>query len=257
MDINLLVINVGNSRLAIGTFVGGELRQSRRVELAKRDQWVPALAEAWKPIAGMDPAAVVAASVNEAMNLALVDAVGEACGRNVVWVGTQLDLPIPVKTENPEQTGVDRVLNVAAAYEQLEKACVVVDAGSAVTIDCCNDKGEFLGGAIFPGVALLLESLHNRIPHLPQVEMARPDGLIGRSTAEAIRQGVFHGIRGLVKETVEGFAESLGQWPELISTGGDAELLFGGWELIHAVAPDLTLFGIALTYAEHHIKHET
>lgn len=257
MDINLLVISIGNSRLAIGTFVAGELRHTQRVELIKRGQWVPALAEAWKPIAGMDPAAVVAASVNEAMNLALIDAVGEACGRNVVWVGTQLDLPIAVKTENPEQTGIDRVLNVAAAHEQLEHACVVVDAGTAVTVDCCDDTGAFLGGAIFPGVALLLESLHNRIPHLPKVEMARPEGFVGRSTDEAIRQGVFHAIRGLVKETVEGYAESLGQWPELIATGGDAELLFGGWELVHAIAPDLTLYGIALAYAEHHIKHET
>jgi type III pantothenate kinase len=256
MDINLLVINVGNSRIAMGTFIGGELRGARRVELANRDRWVAELAEAWKPLAGLDAAAVVAASVNESENLAIIDAVGEAIQRNVVWVGTQLDLPIAVKTENPEQTGVDRVLNVAAAYEQLQKACVVVDAGTAITVDCCSEAGEFLGGAIFPGVAMMLDALHDRIPHLPRVEMARPEAPVGRSTAEAIRLGVFHGIRGLVKETVESYAESLGQWPELIATGGDAEMLFGGWELVHAVAPELTLYGIALAYAEHHIKHD-
>jgi type III pantothenate kinase len=257
MEINLLVISVGNSRIAMGSFVAGELRGVRRVEIARRDEWVKEIAEAWKPIAGLDPAAVVAASVNEAANLALIDAVGEACGRNVVWVGTQLDLPIPVKTENPEHTGVDRILNVAAAYEQLEKACVVVDAGTAITVDCCSEQGEFIGGAIFPGVSILLDSLHEKIPHLPRVEMARPEGPVGATTAEAIRAGVFHGARGLVKEIVEGYAETLGQWPELIATGGDAELLFGGWELVHAIAPDLTLYGIALAYAEHHIKHET
>jgi type III pantothenate kinase len=256
MDINLLVLSIGNSRIAMGTFVGGELRGVRRVELAARGQWVSELTEAWKPLADLDPVAVVAASVNELANLAVIDAVGEALKRNVVWVGTQLDLPIAVKTENPEQTGIDRVLNVAAAYEQLEKACVVVDAGTAVTVDCCSETGEFLGGAIFPGVTTLLDAIHDRIPKLPKIEMARPEAQVGRSTAEAIRLGIFNGIRGLVKETVEGYAESLGQWPELIATGGDAELLFGGWELVHAIAPDLTLYGIALAYAEHHIKHD-
>jgi type III pantothenate kinase len=256
MDINLLALNVGNTRLSMGTFIGGELRGVRRVDLIKRDQWVAELAEAWKPLAGLDPVAVVAASVNDLLNLAIIDAVGEVTKRNVVWVGTQLDVPIPVRTENPELTGIDRVLNVAAAYEQLQKACVVVDAGTAVTVDCCSETGEFLGGAIFPGVSMMLNALHDRIPHLPKVEMARPEAAVGRSTAEAIRLGVFHGIRGLVKETVESYAESLGQWPELVATGGDAEMLFGGWELVHAIAPDLTLYGLALAYAEHHIKHD-
>jgi type III pantothenate kinase len=84
-----------------------------------------------------------------------------------------------------------------------------------------------------------------------------PTGMIGKSTDEAIRQGVYHGIRGLVKELAENYATELGRWPEIIATGGDAQALFEGWELIHAIAPDLTLYGIAQAFTEHHIRHDT
>src|SRR5262249_4626085 len=151
----------------------------------------------------------------------------------------------------PELTGVDRVLNVAAAYEQMGNATVVVDAGTAITIDVCNDSGEFLGGAIAPGASLMLTALHEKTAKLPLVKLAKPDDAWGKDTEQAIRQGVYHGIRGMVKEIVENYATALGQWPDIIATGGDAKALFEGWELIHAVSPDLTLYGIALAYANH------
>ena len=173
------------------------------------------------------------------------------------WVGRDIDLPVTVLTEQPDQTGVDRVLNIAAAHEQLGKACVVVDAGTAITIDCCNDAGDFLGGAIAPGASMQLDALHDKTAKLPRVELAAPSNTYGTSTAGAIQQGVYHGIRGTVKELVENYATDLGVWPDVIATGGDAVALFEGWELVHAIAPDLTLYGIALAYANHHIKHKT
>ena len=120
----------------------------------------------------------------------------------------------------------------------------LVDAGTAVTVDCCNDKGEFLGGAIAPGVDMMLTALHERTAKLPQVDLATPQGVFGRSTKEAIRQGVYFGVRGMVRELVENYATELGSWPELIATGGDAQKLFEGWELVHAISPDLTLYGV-------------
>jgi type III pantothenate kinase len=166
-------------------------------------------------------------------------------------------LPIKVKTEHPVETGVDRALTIAAAYEQLGKACVVVDAGTAVTVSFCNDQGEFLGGAIAPGVSMMLQALHDNTARLPKIEFERPTELFGRDTTGAIQQGVYHAIRGLVKETVENYAMELNNWPEVIATGGDAAKLFEGWELIHAISPDLTLYGIALAYTNHRIKHGT
>jgi type III pantothenate kinase len=254
MDINLLVLNLGNSRLAIGTFAAGELTSTRRIAHTQRGDWAAQLADAWKPIESGD-AAVVAASVNPALDSALEDAVERATGRRIVWVGKDLELPSVVLTDEPELTGVDRVLNVAAAYEQMGNACVVVDAGTAITIDVCNDAGEFLGGAIAPGASVMLKSLHDKTALLPRVELAKPADAWGKSSEQAILHGVFYGIRGMVKEIVEQYATALGQWPDIIATGGDAATLFDGWELIHAISPDLTLYGIALAYANHHLKH--
>ena len=257
MEINLVVLSVGNSRVAVAPFRAGELGKVVRVSNREPERWVDAIAEAWRKIDGTENAAVVAAGTNPKLNDAVEQAVMRAANRHVVWVGRDLELPVKVLTDNPEQTGVDRVLNVAAAYEQIGKACVVVDAGTAVTVSVCNDQGQFLGGAIAPGVQMQLDALHEKIPHLPRVRFGEPDDVFGRNTDDAIRNAVYHGVRGMVKELVENYATELGSWPEMIATGGDAEALFEGWELVHAIAPDLMLYGIAMAYANHHIAHET
>lgn len=256
MDINLLALGVGNSRLAVGVFGAGELKNVWRPPIGEREQWKDAIFQAWT--ASNDAAApVVAASVNPPLNSAIEDVVTEVTGHTVQWIGADIDVPIEVATRNPAATGIDRILNVAAAHEQMGKACVVVDAGTALTVDCCNDAGEFLGGAILPGVNLMLQALAEKTAAIGTVEIALPPKAVGDSTAAAVSSGIFFSIRGLVREIAENFAEQLGQWPEIIATGGDAQRLFDGWELIHAVAPDLGLYGIALAYANHHIKHDT
>jgi type III pantothenate kinase len=255
MDINLLALSVGNSRLAVAVFAAGELRKADRFALADRDQWQAAIASGWSSMVG--GGAVVAASVNPKLNPIIEEAVRGTIDQSVQWIGREIDIPIGVETQNPKETGIDRILNVAAAFEQMGKACIVVDAGTAVTVDCCNDNGDFLGGAIAPGVTLMLDSLAEKTAGIGRVSFSPPTGAIGDSTSSAVSQGVYHAIRGLVREVAEAYAEQLGQWPEIIATGGDAKQLFEGWELIHAVAPDLGLYGIALAYAEHHIKHGT
>lgn len=251
-----MVVSVGNSRTALAAFVEGELVKVARVENGDPDVLRGAVTQIWEVLkeAGAE---VAGASVNTELVEPTERIIREVTSAGVSWVGSDIDLPIKVLTEQPESTGVDRVLNVAAAYEQLGKACVVVDAGTAVTVSLCDDQGSFLGGAIAPGVRLQTQALHEHTSRLPLVELARPTGDFGKSTTTAIHHGVFHGIRGLVKEVLENYASHLGQWPELIATGGDAELLFADWELTHAISPDLTLYGIALAYAEHHIKYGT
>jgi type III pantothenate kinase len=255
MDINLLVLNLGNSRLAIGVFQAGKLESVTRISHEHRADWQGKIADAWARIADTDSPAVAGASVNPILLEAVEHAAGLATGHSVQWVGREIDLPIEVRTREPKETGVDRVLNVAAAYEQMGKACVVADAGSALTVDCCDDTGAFLGGAIAPGASMMLAALHEKTAKLPPVELTPLAPGIGKDTREAILQGVYTGMRGMVKELVESYATELGHWPDLITTGGDAEKLFAGWELVHAVAPDLTLYGIALAYTNHHIRH--
>jgi type III pantothenate kinase len=255
MDINLLVLDLGNTRLAIGTFVAGKLEGVTRISHEHRAQWQAKIGEAWARIADSEDPAVAGASVNPNLLEAVEHAAHLATGHPVEWVGRDIDLPIEVKTREPKETGVDRVLNVAAAYEQMGKACVVADAGTALTVDCCDDTGAFLGGAIAPGAGMMLSALHEKTAKLPAIELTPLAPGIGKDTREAILQGVYTGVRGMVKELVESYATELGHWPDLITTGGDAEMLFGGWDLVHAVAPDLTLYGIALAYTNHHIKH--
>lgn len=257
MDINVLVVNVGNSRLAIGAFVAGNLEYTRRIPIAHREEFEQALQEAWKHFDGLATAEVAGASVNPLVMEGVEHTLKKITGKSVAWVGRDIDLPIKVKTQSPQQTGVDRVLVVAAAYEMMQKACVVVDAGTAVTVNLCNDAGEFLGGAIAPGASMMLDTLHDNTARLPAVAFAAPASVIGDSTEQAMLHGVYHGIRGMVKELVEQYATDLGNWPEIIATGGDAEILFKDWELVHAVSPDLLLYGIALAYSNHHIKHGT
>lgn len=256
MDINLLAVNVGNSRVAMGVFLAGELKTTRRVDLTDRANLPGIIRELWSELAKSELPAVAGCSVNPAALEFLEHSIKEVTSQDVQWVGQQLDLPIEVLTENPKQTGVDRVLDIAAAYEQMQKACVVVDAGTAITINICDDKGRFLGGAIAPGAGLMLKAMHENTARLPEVALKVPESPIGKTTEEAMLQGVYHGIRGMVKELVESYATHLGFWPEIIVTGGDAQILFANDELIHAISPDLTLYGIALAYTNHHIKHE-
>src|SRR5580765_1459558 len=179
MDINLLTLNVGNSRLALGTFVAGNLEHVSRIPHERRSDWPGAIATAWEKLAGPSNASIAGASVNPPLIEPIEHAVVQATGRPVEWVGRQIDLPAKVLTDAPDQTGVDRICNIAAAYEQMGKACVVVDAGTAITINCCNDDGDFLGGAVAPGASMLLESLHEKTASLPRVNLSVPTGAFG------------------------------------------------------------------------------
>jgi type III pantothenate kinase len=144
--------------------------------------------------------------------------------------------------------GEDRLLSAAAAYDVLKQACVVVDAGTAVTIDFVDGAGTFHGGAILPGAQVMLDSLHERTAQLPEIVFTKPKEPIGHNTEQAMLTAVFYGVRGAVRELVEQYAQVLGSFPIVVATGGDAEMLFGDYELVERIVPDLGLMGIALTY---------
>jgi len=124
--------------------------------------------------------------------LKIDEAVRSVAGQSVQWIGREIDIPIGVETQNPSETGIDRILNVAAAFEQMSKACIVVDAGTAVTVDCCNDNGDFLGGAIAPGVSMMVDALAEKTAGIGRVSFSTPSGAVGDSTASAVSQGVYH-----------------------------------------------------------------
>jgi len=249
-QIKLIALNVGNTRTQIGRFDAGKLSHTQRLVNAN----LPAIAEAvtklWSECTG-EHAAIVMASVNTPVADALTSLIEDQLSQHVYRIGADLPVPLDVVLDPETITGVDRLLNAVAAYAGVKQACIVVDAGTAVTVDFIDGEGTFHGGAIAPGARMQLRALHEHTSALPEIEFAAPDSeAFGRSTAQAMLRGVYHGIIGMVRRLVEVYAERYGAYPIVIATGGDAEVLFRNDELIDRIVPELTLLGIEA--AAHH-----
>jgi len=240
-------VSIGNTRTRIGAFVEGELVETGFSLNGDPAHIVRMVRKSFDPLRCKEYAVVLVASVNPPLLEKLEPQLASALERPIVRV--ERDLPIPIGRQLDPETlvGDDRLLNAAAAYHVLKHACVVIDAGTAVTVDYVDGEGTFHGGAIAPGTRLMLESLSRHTAQLPEIEMARPDESIGHNTAQAMLGGVFHGLRGMVRELVERYAEAAGSYPTVIATGGDADLLFHGYTLVERIVPDLTLRGMAVT----------
>jgi type III pantothenate kinase len=247
MNVNLLAISIGNTRTQFGTFVDGKIIERQILTNDSMSALGVVLDQGYAALRDVENAAVVLASVNPRLTDAIAQAVADKLG--TVSQRVERDLPIPIgrQLDRESLVGDDRLLNAAAAYDTLKQACVVVDAGTAITVDFIDGAGTFHGGAIGPGARMMMQSMHRGTSQLPEIEMQRPEEAIGHNTAEAMRSAVFHGLRGMVRELTEKYAEVAGSYPTVIATGGDAEMLFGDYELVERVVPDLTLLGIAVT----------
>ena len=241
----IVACDVGNSRIALGCVVDEKVTHVHRLGPDDPDALAEALAEVWQQAPA--PRRVVASSVNPTGMAALVSAAGRL-GEDVLRIGQEVALPIETRLEHPERVGTDRLCVAAMAYHRMGQACVVADFGTAVTVDCVDAEGVFLGGAILPGLELGARSLAGRTAHLPRVEPSDPDWVFGQDTEQAIIGGLVYGARGALRQLTEAYATELGQWPLLILTGGDAELVAAGSDLVDVVVPDLALTGIALAY---------
>lgn len=240
----LIALSTGNTRTRIGRFDRGRLEASA---VHGNDELAALVgdAAAWWQDSG--EATLVQASVDGPAALRVRSAIEDQLGVEVYRVGA--DLPVPIATQlDPETiTGADRLLNALAAWTTVQQACVVVDAGTAVTVDFVDGTGVFQGGAIAPGARMQLRALHEHTDALPDLTYAVPDDdAFGRSTAQAMLRGVHFGIRGMMHALVERYAEAYEAYPMVIATGGDAAVLFGDDELVDRIVPDLTLMGIAV-----------
>ena len=238
----VLAADVGNTRISLGAVRGDEVYVCRELPTDALDGLPAVLSELWDM---MDkPRRIAACSVNPAA-LETLKAAAADLEEPVVVIGDDIPLPIATALPEPERIGTDRLCCAAAAFQRLGQACVVVDAGTALTIDCVSDDGVFLGGAILPGMKMQAGALHAGAARLPAVELTDPTWVFGRSTAEAITGGIVYGLRGAVCERIEAYATELRKWPLVILTGGDAELLGLDRGIVQAVVPQLCLMGIA------------
>jgi len=159
---------------------------------------------------------------------------------------------MPILYENPSEIGADRIVNAIAAYERFGRLhgvpLIVVDFGTATTFDAVTAKGEYLGGAICPGVQISADALFQRAARLPRIDVRRPSALVGRTTIGAMESGLFWGYVGLVDGLVRRMSDELGAGTICVATGGLAEIIAPETALIQHVEPDLTLHGLRLVW---------
>ena len=248
----LLALDVGNTHTVAGVFKDTELVDHWRFgtdvrrtadELALVIRGFLAQCGAAREITGVAICSVVPGATHEVR--AMVKRYFD-CPTIVVEPGVRTG--VPILTDNPKEVGADRIVNALAAVHLYGGPCVVVDFGTATTFDAVSAKGEYLGGAIAPGVEVSVEALGRKGAQLRTVEIGRPRSVIGRNTVEALQSGILYGFAGQVDGIVERMITELGGTAQVVATGGLAPMMFQ--ESRHAAAhePWLTLIGLRLVY---------
>ena len=165
-----------------------------------------------------------------------------------VFVEPGVKTGIPVLTDNPADLGADRIVNCVAAFERFGGPCIVVDMGTATTFDVLSKKGEFLGGAIAPGLGISADALFSRAARLQRIEIKKPAKVIGTGTVDNIQIGLYYGYIGLVDGILERMIAEMGEGTKTVATGGLARLIAGGSKYIETVDDNLTLTGLRIVY---------
>jgi type III pantothenate kinase len=158
---------------------------------------------------------------------------------------------VPILMDNPKEVGADRIINALAAVHLYSGPCIVVDFGTATTFDAVSARGEYVGGAIAPGIEISVDALGVRGAQLRKIELARPRSVIGKNTVEAMQSGILYGFAGQVDGVAERMARELADNPDdvtVIATGGLAPMVLGESGVIDAHEPWLTLIGLRLVY---------
>ncbi len=253
----LLTVDVGNTNTVLGIFDGEDLVKSWRVKTDPRDTadelWIRfrALIEGFD-ISGLAVCSTVPASLREIRTM--IASYFSNIPTTLVEPGIKTGVPLLV--DNPKEIGADRIVNTLAAHALYgeDGPCIVVDFGTSTNLDVVSPKGEFLGGALAPGIEISVEALAARAAQLRKVELVLPKNVIGKNTVEALQSGTIYGFAGQVDGLVSRISDELEkQYPDsgvvsVIATGGLAPLVIGIAENIDFHEPDLTLIGLRLVH---------
>ncbi|MDT4928226.1 MAG: type pantothenate kinase [Pseudonocardiales bacterium] len=249
----LLAIDIGNTNTVMGVFEGDELRQSWRIKSDARNT-ADELALAFRGLLADTPVTAIAACSTVPAVLRELRAM---LARYYADLPTILVEPgvrtgVSVLTDNPKEVGTDRICNTAAAHHLIDGPCIVVDFGTSTNFDVINARGDFLGGALAPGIEISLDALAARAAQLRKVELVVPRSPIGKNTVESLQSGILYGfagqvdgmVRRLSAELVPGDPDSV----QVIATGGLATLVIDHAETVTRYEPELTLLGLRLIY---------
>jgi type III pantothenate kinase len=253
----LLVIDVGNTNVSLGVFdySGGEGRLAQHWRLSTHreqtsDEVVISLStlfasEGRKTSEVTD---VILSSVVPPVVPIWERVSSKLFGQPPLIVGPGTRTGMPVRYENPHEVGADRIVNAVAAYEIYGGPVIAVDFGTATTFDCISGRGEYLGGAICPGIHISMEALFERASKLHRVEIARPKSVIGRTTTAALQSGLLYGYAGMVDSMIARIRVELGADARVVATGGLARRIASESQAIEEVAPFLTLDGLRILF---------
>lgn len=251
---HLLAIDIGNTHTVIGVFAGERLRAHFRLasnHALTADECgilVTGLLanHAKRPI---KPGGICLASVVPPLTPIYEEMAQKYFGVQPVTVSAAMKLGIKVRTTDPRQVGADRLANAVAAYHLYGGPTIVVDLGTATTFDAISQQGEYLGGAIAPGIETSATDLFRRAAQLFSVRLTRPARAIGKTTEESLLAGIVYGTAGQVDFLVRKLEAELGRQAAVVATGGLADLVVKDSETIQKVHPTLTLEGLRLIYA--------
>jgi len=246
----LLTVDVGNTNIVLGLFDGDRLFESYRL---RTDARVTAdeLALLFHGLLAKHPepdGVAVCSTVPQVLDQLRLMFDRYYANAQTVVVGPGVKTGVPLLYDNPKEVGPDRVVNSLAAHTLYGGPAIVVDFGTSTNFDVVSEKGEFLGGALAPGVEISVDALASRAARLFKVELVEPRSVIGKTTVEALQSGLVYGFASQVDGMVDRISRELDADPVVIATGGLSHLMASVCESIDEHEPDLTLIGLRLVY---------
>lgn len=249
----LLAVDIGNTNVTLGVFEGDKLRATWRMATSvsqMADEYAVLLLNLLhhQGLDASDIKDVALCTVVPPLLTAFEELFQRYFQVSPLVIGPGVKTGVRIRIDNPREVGTDRIVNAAAAHHLYRGAVIVTDLGTATTFDVISKEGDYLGGAIAPGIAIAAEALFTRTAALPRVELVHPKQAIGTSTVTAMQSGIVFGYVGLIEGIIARIQQELGEKALVVATGGYAGLMAKETAVINKVNPDLTLVGLRLIY---------